>query len=81
MNKIFAAVNALKAGEALKDAATWKNRQSLMNIFIIILGTITQFANVDLPVADVNSIAYGLSILAVTVNLYFTTATSEKVGL
>jgi hypothetical protein len=81
LEKLFAATNALKAGESLKEPAMWKNVQSLMNVFVVIIATVIKF--VDIPVDDsqVNAIAYGLATLAVMVNVYLTHATSTKVGL
>ena len=81
LNKLFAAANAIKAGESLKDPATWKNRQMLMNVLLVIIGTIPQFIDVELSDADINSISYGLAALAGVVNTYFTAATSDKVGV
>jgi len=81
LNKLFAAANAIKAGESLKNPATWKNRQILMNAILIIVGTIPQFVAIELSDADINSISYGLATLAGVLNTYFTAATSAKVGL
>lgn len=81
LNKLFAAANAVKAGESLKNPAAWKNRQMLMNAFLIIIGTIPQFVNIELSDADINSISYGLAALAGVLNTYFTAATSDKVGV
>lgn len=81
LDKLFAAANAVKAGESLKNPAAWKNRQMLMNAFLIIIGTIPQFVNVELSDADINSISFGLATLAGVLNTYFTSATSVKVGL
>ena len=81
VENIFAAVNALKAGESLKNAATWKNKQLLMNVFLVIIATLLKFGNIDIETSDLNSISYGLATLGVTVNSYLTTATSEKVGV
>ena len=81
LDKLFAAANAVKAGESLKKPATWKNRQMLMNIFLVIIGAIPQFVNIELSDADINSISYGLAALAGVVNTYLTVATSAKVGI
>jgi hypothetical protein len=81
MEKLFAAVAALKAGQSLKDSATWKNRQILMNILLLILSTAIKFTDINISESDLNSIAYGLATLGVAFNAYFTTATSDKVGI
>jgi hypothetical protein len=81
LDKLFAAANAVKAGESLKNPEAWKNRQMLMNALLIIIGTIPQFVNIELSDADINSISYGLATLAGVLNTYLTSATSVKVGL
>jgi len=81
LDKLFAAANAVKAGESLKKPATWKNRQMLMNAFLVIIGTIPQFVNIELSDADINSISFGLAALAGVLNTYFTAATSTRVGV
>jgi hypothetical protein len=81
IENVFTAINAIKAGESLKNAASWKNKQILMNVFLIIITTLFEFGNIDISEADINSIAYGLATLGVAVNSYLTAATSEKVGL
>lgn len=72
---------ALKAGESLKDPATWKNRQLLMNILSILVATGLKFAGLAIPEADINAIIYGIVILITTINTYLIPATSEKVGV
>ena len=81
MEKLFAAANALKAGEVLKNPASWKNRQIIMNALLVIIGTIPTFIPIELSSSDVNAIAFGLATLGGVVNTYLTAATSEKVGL
>jgi len=81
LDKLFAAANAVKAGESLKNPASWKNIQTLMNAFLVILGTIPVFVDIEISDAQLNAIAYGLATLAGVVNVYITNATSDKVGL
>lgn len=81
LDKIFAAATALKAGEELKNPAVWKNRQSLMNIFLVILGVVPVFIDINITDAELNSIAFGLVTLVGVINTYITNATSKKVGL
>lgn len=78
---ISSITKVLKAGESLKDPATWKNRQLLMNILSAIAITVLKFSGVEIPDADVNSIIYGIVVLITTINAYFIPATSEKVGV
>ena len=81
MDKLFLAINALKAGESLKSSAAWKNRQLVMNALLVIIGAGLKLSNIQLPEADINSIAFGLATLGGAINTYLTAATSEKVGI
>lgn len=81
LDKIFAAGKAIKAGESLKEPGAWKNKQLLMNVFSVILGTVPVFVDIDIPDGDLNSIAYGFATFVIVLNAYFTAATSDKVGL
>ena len=78
MQKIFAAANALKAGESLQDPVKWKSVQMLMNPFLLIIGTLFQFLDVGATEAQINMVSAGLATLAVLGNSYFTKATSVK---
>jgi len=81
LEKLFAAGQALRAGESLKDPAMWKNTQLLMNPFLMILGMTVQFAGIEATDAQINAVSYGLATLAVLLNSYFTVATTTKIGL
>jgi len=81
LDKVFAAGRALKAGEELENPAVWKNQQSLMNTFMIILGSVPIFIDIDVSEAQLNAISYGFAVFAGVCNLYITNATSRKVGL
>lgn len=81
MEKLFLAAKVLQSGECLKDAATWKNRQLLMNVLLVIIGAIPAFLPIEMSQADINSISFGLATLGGVVNTYLTAATSKKVGL
>ena len=75
--KIF---TALKKGEMLKDPATWKNAQSLVNLGAALIPIAAMMypplgAAVESGFADKAIIALG------GFNAYLTTATSAKVGL
>jgi hypothetical protein len=82
LDKLFAAGRAIQAGEQLKNPAAWKNVQLLMNAFLTILGAVLVFVP-DLEVSDaqLNAVAYGLATLGGLLNVYFTAATTTKVGL
>jgi hypothetical protein len=79
MQKVFAAANALKAGESLQDPAKWKSVQLLMNPFLLIIGTLFQFLDIGATDAQINMVSAGLATIAVLLNTYFTKATSTKV--
>ena len=80
MDKLFLAINALKAGESLVNSATWKNRQVSTNALLIVVGAIPQLFDVDLSPDDVSLISYGIAAIGGLFNSYLTVATSEKVG-
>ena len=81
LEKLFAAANAIKAGESLQDPAKWKSVQLLMNPVLLILGVAAQFSDIVATDAQLNAISYGLCTLAVLLNSYFTTATTKRIGL
>lgn len=82
MGKLWSIVNALKAGESLKDQATWKNRAMLGNVFVILIGTLVEFfPDLGLNEGEIVNVAYGLAIFAGAWNTYFHAATSTKVGI
>lgn len=73
-------INALAKGRSLKDPEFWKNIQSLVNLLggsapmiCIIIPGLKEYLTVD------NILA--LSSCVVALNVYFTNATSEKVGI
>jgi len=43
LDKLNAATNALKAGQSLQKTGAWKNRQTVMNAFLVILSAIPVF--------------------------------------
>lgn len=80
---ILDAIRALRAGNELRNAAAWKNRQNTVNALVGILGVaaaVAQAYGIDLRLSD--DLAAGLAAgIWAAVNLYFTTATSAKVGV
>lgn len=82
MIKLWAIINALHEGEALKDPHIWKNRQAVVNILVTIAGAVLMFLPEGLEVseADIHTIAVGVATLGGLVNSYLTIATSDKVG-
>lgn len=81
MNKILAALAALRYGSSLTDPAVWKNRQLLLNALMGLLGAAAYFVPVEMSHEDQKAVAGGLAVAVGLLNAYLTTATSEKVGL
>lgn len=81
LEKLFAAANAVKAGQSLQDSAKWKNVTLLMGPMGVILLTAANFMELDLSESQLNAINYGICTLLVLLYTYFTAATSTKVGL
>jgi methenyltetrahydromethanopterin cyclohydrolase len=82
LEKVFAAGRVLKAGESLQDPARWKNVQNSMNALTVILTVAAQFAGWQVDDSQINAVAYGIATaLNVMFNIYFTTATTDKIGL
>lgn len=76
---------ALQAGRELSNPATWKNRQTTINLLVVVLGVIAAIARAlgafdvsDELIAEVSVIVAALLGLA---NAYLVPATSKKVGL
>lgn len=80
---ILDAIRALRAGNELRNAAAWKNRQNTINALMGIIGiavAVAQAYGIDLHVGD--DVAAGLAGgIWAAVNLYLTTATSARVGV
>lgn len=74
---------ALKYGQKLDDAALWKNRQDLGNVF---LGLVTVGAavlahwRIVLAPDDIAGVASGLTAVGILWNKYFIHATTESLG-
>lgn len=80
---VIAAIQALRAGKELANAAAWKNRQNAVNALVGLLGFAAAGANafgVTIELTDDLVLGLATGVWAV-VNLYFTTATTSKIGL
>lgn len=80
---VIAAIQALRAGKELTNAAAWKNRQNAINAVVGLLVLAASVANaygMEIQLTDdlVTGIATGVWAV---VNLYLTTATTSKIGL
>lgn len=81
MNKIAAALAALRYGSSLSDPAVWKDRQNTINALVGLIGAVLIFFPMGLGREDIELIAGGGAVLLGLLNTYLTTATSAKVGL
>jgi hypothetical protein len=78
--------NALRAGKELKDPAKWKNRQETTNLVGTVLAGIVYLLRMrypDIPIPDVLT-QYGAEAIGAVLlisNLYFTRATTKKIGI
>jgi hypothetical protein len=80
--KIF---DAMRAGRELSNPAAWKNRQTTINLLVVLLSAAAYLINIlsgkAIPDEVVKGAAEVIAIILGLVNAYLTTATSKKVGL
>jgi len=81
MNKIMAAISALRYGSSLADPAVHKNRQNLINALIGVLGATAVFIPIEVSADEVATIAGGIATVVGLLNVYFTVATTDKIGM
>lgn len=86
MKALSALFRALRAGEELANADTWKNRQNAANAILALLGALLALAqsfgiNLDIPPSDLAVVASGIAIVGGLLNAYLTTSTSARIGL
>lgn len=79
-------IKALQAGQELKNAATWKNTQSITGAITAILGFVSLVlpyvgVKVEISSDQIIAIAGGVAAVVGVFNSYTTIATSAKVGL
>lgn len=81
LNTFLLLCRALRAGESLTNAATWKQRQLRLNALLPIVSLLTLVLPVDLMPDDVDAIAIGVGIIGLAlINGYLTLATTVKIG-
>jgi len=72
---------ALRAGESLANAATWKQRQLRLNALLPIIYLLAHYLPIDLSAVDVDAVATGIGMIGgALVNGYLTLATTTKIG-
>lgn len=86
MNALSAIFRALRAGEELTNAATWKNRQNAASALGALLGAALLLAKtaglkLDISPDDLAAIVGGIATIGCLLNAAITTATSAKIGL
>lgn len=77
-------LRALRSGEELTNAATWKNRQVLVTALSALLLAVAEIARacgVAIPFADDQVAAVTGAVVVLIFNLWATFATSRRVGL
>lgn len=77
-------LRALRSGEELTNAATWKNRQALVTALSALLlagAEIARACGVAIPFADDQMAAVTGAAAVLIFNLWATFATSRRVGL
>lgn len=80
---VIVAIQALRAGKELANAATWKNRQNAVNALVGLLGFAAAVASafgIQVELSDELLLGLATGVWA-AVNLYLTTATTSKIGL
>lgn len=76
---IPAALRALQAGRALNNPAAWKQVQNLINLVTALVAVAAALGyTVPISADGIATVAGGLVAL---VNVYFTVATTDKIGL
>jgi hypothetical protein len=81
MSNLLLLFRALRAGESLANAATWKQRQLRLNALGSVVAILVPFLPFDLVPDDADAIVTGLSIIGgALVNGYLTLATTTKIG-
>lgn len=86
MNKLTAALAALRHGAILADPAGWKRRQNTVNALVGLLGAVIVLlplvgVNLELSHEDIGAIAGGIAAVLGMFNGYVTTASTDKLGL
>jgi hypothetical protein len=84
---LFKLWNALKAGEELGQAATWKNVQASTNALVLIMGLLfsgLSYFGISIEVQNEQlvDICKGIATVGfLAMNTYLTMATSKKIGV
>lgn len=73
-------INALKAGERLTHASTWKNTQVAVNLLVAVVTVMLSFVDMGIDIGEKEITIVATAVVAV-VNIYFTHATSRKIGI
>lgn len=79
-------IGALKAGQELKNASTWKNMQATTSAIVAIAGAVFMAlgwvgVHIEITTDQVMAIAGGIAGILGVFDTYSTLATSKRVGL
>ncbi|MBI3146105.1 MAG: hypothetical protein HYZ18_12785 [Pseudogulbenkiania sp.] len=80
MNKIAAALAALRYGASLTDPALWKQRQTTVNSLVGFFGAVLLLYPMEISHEDLERISGGIAVLLGLFNTYTTVATTTKIG-
>jgi hypothetical protein len=81
IDKLNIAIDALKAGQQLENASTWKTVQALSGPVLVILGALAKFADIPLTGGQLTALSFVIATLGVIANSYLTIATTETLGV
>lgn len=86
MDKLKAIISVLRNGSSLTDPSIWKVRQNATNAIVGLLGGILALLSIlgfsiQISNEEILAIAGGIAAIGGLFNVYFTTATTTKIGL
>lgn len=86
MTKIGAIIDVLRYGKMLGDPVTWKNRQNAISALTSVLGSLIALLplfglTLEVSNEDILAIAGGVAAIGGVLNIYLTTATTDKIGV
>jgi hypothetical protein len=81
IGKLNAAIDALKAGEELKNATTWKTVQAASGPVLIVLGGLVNIFDISLSGGQLTALSFAIASIGVIFNSYITVATTTTIGM
>jgi hypothetical protein len=80
IKRIRAAYEVLQAKKSLADPAKWKTRQVTSTMLVAAVWSITRLFGWEMPIDEDTLDGIAVGIISI-VNVYFTYATTDKIGL